>query len=138
MAILTSDLYPAVRAALDLDLTADELPDSVIAMPIYAGAADSAVLARDPDALTQTGDALQHVKNAAVLFCAALLAPVVPQIVRERTPEYDYWLTKTEWTDRAPLLRGRAEEELAAYLLPAETAAYRPTLFARASATRGR
>lgn len=136
-ALLTSTHYPAIRAALEVTLTAKELPDATIALNIYLGAAIAEVLARDPIAESRTGAALTHCENAGILFCAALLAPALPAITGEQTKNYQYSQKATDWSAQAAQLRKRAELELAAVLTPTEVAPERPTMFARVSGRRG-
>jgi len=137
MALLSAADYPAIRAAIDVSLTARVLPDSVIGLPIYVDAAEAEVLARDPLAESRTGAALQHVTNAAVLLTAALLAPALPGYTAEDFSEYSYQ-RKTDWATRAAELRKRAEAELAAVLEPENpTTASKPTMFTTAPGTRG-
>ena len=137
MALLYEADYPAVRAALDVQLTSRELPDSVIGLPLYVGAAEAEILVRDPLAATRTGAAWQHIVNATVLLTAALLAPALPAITSERFSEYSYD-RDVDWLALAAALRRRAETELAFVLTPtAPTVASRPTIFAVATGTRG-
>jgi hypothetical protein len=140
MAILTSTEYPAIRAAIDITLTTDDLPDSIIALPIYAAAADQDVLARDPLAESRTGAALQHVKNAATYFCAARLILALPQFTQEREGEQQYTRQSVNVADRAAELRGLAAAELDAVLDPdpGDVVAQRPTFFGRLAGGRGR
>lgn len=113
MAILTPQLYPAVRAAIDVGLDTAKLPDQVIALPIYAGAADLDVLARDPDAESRTEVAQQHVLNAAVYFCAARLIGALHQQIRESSAEgYGWQVTAWDPAVRAAELRTMALAEI--------------------------
>lgn len=137
MAILTSALYPAVRAAIDLELDSTALPDATIALAIYAGAADQDVLARDPLAETRTGSDLIHVQNAAVYSCAARLIIALPQVTSEETPDgHRYQVRAWEPAARAAALRALAAAELDA-VVTADASADRPPFFTRASGTRG-
>lgn len=138
MALLSSADYPTVRAALDVKLTAATLADATIALPIYLGAAEAEIVRRDPLAASRTGAALQHVKNACVLLCAALLAPAMPSLTGEDIGSYAYTRKAIDWPARAAELRLAAERELAAVLTPATvTTASRPTMFAVAAGGRG-
>lgn len=137
MALLTTADYPAIRAALDVSLTARDLPDSVIGLAIYVGAAEAEVLVRDPLAASRTGAEQQHLVNAAVFLTAALLAPALPDLTSEHFAEYSY-NRNVDWLARAADLRRRFEAELAAVLAPDDAATYnRPTMFTAASGTRG-
>lgn len=116
MALITIADYATVRAAIDVSLDAAALPDAVISLDLYAGAAQRAVRARDPQAESRTGDDLARVKLAAALWCAGLLAPALPAISRETHGNDSY-----QRLTRDPALLGaelisRAEAEIAAVL----------------------
>lgn len=136
MPILTSADYPAIRAALDLSLDAEGLPDAAISLPLFQGMAEAEVLRRDPDAASRTGDELQHVRNAAVLLTAGRIAPRLPQVLRERFAggDYEYQMQPRDWEALATSLRADAEAELSAYLAAAQApeAAMPPTVFGKA------
>jgi len=137
MALLSAADYPAIRAAIDVSLTARVLPDTIIGLPIYVDAAEAEILLRDPLAESRTGAALQHVTNAAVLLAAALLAAAMPAYTAETFSDYSYQ-RKIDWAARAAELRQRAEAELAAVLAASAPTTYqRPTMFSVASGTRG-
>lgn len=137
MALLSAADYPAIRAAIDVSLTARVLPDSVIGLPIYVDAAEAEVLARDPLAESRTGAALQHVTNAALLLVASFLAAAMPGYTAEDFSDYSYQ-RKDDWAARAAELRQRAEAELAAVLAASAPTTYnRPTMFTVASGRRG-
>ena len=140
MAILTSDDYPAIRAALDVSLDSSNLPDSLIALDIYSNHADQFVYERDPDADTRTGENANRIKRAAIYFCAALLAPVVVRItsLAVQTRDVSYSRPVFDPVERAAELRAMAEAEIDEILTPAEEAPGRPTMFDVASGTRGR
>lgn len=132
--------YPAIRAALDLALQAKDLPDSVIELPIYLGKAEQSILQRDPEATTRTGTEQQHIKNAVIFTCAALLAPAMRNLQRERVGEWEGAYQAMDWTKRATELRALADEELAAVLEPAPTPGPETTIpifFALANGRRG-
>lgn len=138
MSLLSASDYPAIRAALDVSLKATALPDAVIALPIYQGAAESEVLARDPEAENRSGAALQRVVNAAIFLTAAYLASALPTITAETVGRYSYQ-RDTDWGARAAELRQRADAELAAVLTPdAAARPLPPGMFAVASGRRGR
>lgn len=137
MSLLSTSDFPAIRAALDVSLKTTGLPDAVIALPIYQGAAEAEVLAQDPVAESRTGAALQHVVNAAIFLTAAHLAPALPAITAETIGKVSYQ-RDVDWAARAGELRSRADAELAAVLAP--STAHRPTppsMFAVASGRRG-
>jgi hypothetical protein len=81
-----------VRAALDpagLLLDGTSLPTGVILRQVFAGAAVTEVVYRDPDAGTREGTALQRIANALNLLTAANIAPFVVQITREQLGRLD-------------------------------------------------
>jgi hypothetical protein len=136
MPLLTSANIPSIRWRLDASLDEATLPDAVVVDQVPA--AERLVLARDPLAATRTGDDLARVQEAAILFCAALLAPSVPRLTREETDGYRYQADVATWEELAATLRARAEAEIAAVLGPAKVSSRRPTFFARAPGYRGR
>jgi hypothetical protein len=139
VALLTAAEYPSVRAAIDLSLDSESLPDATIALPIYLDAADLAIKARDPLWATRTGDALTLLTNACVYLTAALIAPAMARLLGETYADgYRYQLAAVDWDARAAALRGRAEDSLNALLTPEDGDSDRPTFFAVASGRRGR
>ena len=140
MAILTSADYPAIRAALDVDLDSSKLPDGIIALDIYKGQADRMVYERDPDADTRTGDDALRITAAAVYFCAGLLAPVVVRItsLSVSTRDVSYSRPVFDPEERKETLWSMAEDEIAEVITPTEDAPGMPTMFDRAPGTRGR
>lgn len=137
--ILTADLYPSVRAALDVSLDAATLPDGVIGLDIYAGAAERWVKANDPQwsAHLAVPDDAMRLRNAAVYSCAALLAYAVPVLTREDIGQSDYSYSRDAIApaDLAAQLRTRAAAELAG-LLPVGTAGALPFFFGVAPGAR--
>jgi hypothetical protein len=136
--ILSTSDYPAIRAAIDVSLSDLSLPDSVIVLDMYAGAGVRDVLRVDPLAASRTGDALAHANTAAIMFTAARLAGVVPQIVKEAFPDHSYERKAYDPLELAGQLRASAGAELDAYLEPGALEQDRPTMFAVARANRGR
>lgn len=138
MTILGISDYDSVRAALGIDVDEATVSDDFIALPIYQGAAEQEVIRRDPNAESRTGSELQRIINATVLITAALICQVMPNLRRESFGDYSYSM-EANWTARAQELRARADRELAAVLDAANFATLtRPTMFAVASARRGR
>jgi len=135
MPLLTAADYPAIRAALDISLTSAELPDLIIGLDMYVGAAQRAIRARDPIAESRTGDDLARVRLAAMLWCAALLVPALPQIASETHGDDTYRRQTSDPLAVALELRGRAEAELAA-VLNAGTGSRTPRPFAYTRAAR--
>jgi hypothetical protein len=136
--LLTADLYPSVRAVLDISLDDTALPDEIIEKPVFAGGAELDVLERDSLAETRTGTTRRHLINAAIYFCAARLAPAIPSIVSENLGDYSYSRSAVDWNKRAASLLAQAEQEIAAVVSPGSSSASYPTFFAVASGSRGR
>jgi hypothetical protein len=81
--------YDEVRAAIDLRVTADTLPNTVIALPAFEGEARAYIGGLVKDAtITNYAD---RVKTAAVLYTAALLLPSLPDVTREQIPGGMMW-----------------------------------------------
>lgn len=81
--------YEQVRKAIDADLTADTLPNDVIALDIYQGEAlsqiETAVAALSEQ---QQTDNAATIKRAAILLTGSLIAPKI-KIVTSETLEGD-------------------------------------------------
>ena len=140
MAMLNPEDYPEVRAAIDADLTESGLPDSVIAMGIYSGRAISRVLQLDPQAESRTGDDAEHVRRAAVFFCASYLVPRVVRATSVNTQTRDMSVQKSLYDPDKLMadLEAAATGEIAQILTPDDETPYRPTMFARSPGTRGK
>lgn len=112
--ILSTTEYPAIRAALDLNLTSNDLPDATIGLNIYKLAAEQDVLDLDPDAETRIGTDGERVLRAAIYFCAARLAPVVVQIasISIQTRDLNYSSPPFDPIKRAAELREMANDEI--------------------------
>lgn len=139
MALLTSEHYGQIRAALDVELTEQDLPDDVIGMSIYLEAANADVLNRDPDAETRTGDDRARVVRAAIYFCAARLAPAIVRVTSLSvvTRDLSYQRATFDPMQRAADLRALAEKELSELLTPTATSYGRPVFFTRGPGDRG-
>lgn len=127
--IISGD-YPSIRAAIDISLDADSLPDAVIGLDIYATAAEQWIAAET----TETGT---EAHLAAVLYCAYLIAPQVPALMRERMAGGEYWQQPFDYVDLAGRLLQRAYQQLAlaqALVTPAADASEQPTMFALGTA----
>lgn len=139
--ILPPSNYDAIRAALDVSLTEKNLRNEIIGQEIYAPAAKADVIERVSDAESKTGTDLERVRRAAILFCAARLAPAVVRItsVNIQTRDASYSRRTFDPEKRAEELRGLAEQELAEVIdsTTAETA-HKPTMFTVAAGTRGK
>ncbi len=137
MGLLTPAEFASVRRALDVSLDEVLLPDGVIADPLYLDAAERWVLAVVPAAESLTGMDRARAVRAAVLYCAALIAPAVPSITAQNLEGSGGYTRKAmDWAARAAELRALAGVELAP--LAPSMAALRPTMFAVASGARGR
>lgn len=123
-----------VRAALDTTLDSDMLPDATIGMGIYADAAIAWVLTQDASAESRTGDDLKRVQRATVYYCAALLAPSLPQIVDAKDERLSRRLQERDMAALAGRLHQLANYEIGQVV--SKTA--RPTFFTVASGTRGK
>lgn len=135
MTILSSSDYPAIRAALDINLDATLLPDATIALAPFVGAAELEIARRDPNAATRTGDEATHIKLAAILLAAAYLAPSVPRLVSSSMSGVSFSMQQATWDQIAQRLHAEADRHLAVVL--AESFAG-PTHFALATGTRGK
>jgi hypothetical protein len=140
MAILTPGDYPQVRAAIDAELQESGLPDQIIGMDIYSGRADARVLQLDPDAETRTGTDRDHVRRAAIFFCAAYLVPRVVRATSVNTQTRDLSIQKNLYDPDKLMadLEAAANDEIAQVLTPEDTTPNRFTMFARSSGTRGK
>lgn len=141
MPILTSDDFPAVRAALDTELSAQDLPDAVIKQDVFLGAAEAELLERVPDAAERLGAELKRVKRALVWLTAAYLAPSVVRVTTMsiQTRDMSYSRQTFDPEEKEAELRRRAEKEIDALLdAGGTTAARTPVVFALASGSRGR
>jgi len=140
MPILSDTDYPAIRAALDVGLNAQQLPDAIIEQDIFLGAAEAELVRRVADAAGKTGDDLNRVKRAAVWLTAALLAHSVVRItsMSVQTRDLSYSRQTFDPDEKAAELRSRAEAEIAMLLTPTDATPARPTMFTLAGGGRGR
>ena len=136
MSLLTSADYPAIRAALDVHLDSTLLPDSIIALNIYQGAAEMEVKRRDPLAETRTGDDATRVRLAAIYLCAAALAPAIPRLVSQTLDGHTVTVDGATWRDLAERLTALAYEHL--QTVTSATLQVGAFHFARASGGRGK
>lgn len=112
MALLTELYYPSIRAVIDVSLTTDDLPDEILALPIFLDAGVTQVLDKVPDAESMTGSDRTHVVNAAVYYTAALLVTGLPDIVGETFGTYIYKRTPTDRNKQAILLQSKGDGEI--------------------------
>jgi hypothetical protein len=135
MAIFSLTEHAAVRAAIDVSLDEDTLPDDVITLEIFADAAEADLLQRDPVAATRPASEQPRVRRALVYYTAARIAPALPGYTSETLGAYKYSRPEWDGAKRAAELKALAERELAVLL---ESGGYPlATTFARASGTRG-
>ena len=132
---LTAAEYPSIRAALDVGLDDEALPDSIIELPIYSGAAELEILRRVPDLYTKSGVDKRKCINAMILLTAAYLAPAMPQITSETLGDVSRSYQSIDWLKFAAELRGRADGTIVELTTGARAAI--PTLFSVASGRRG-
>lgn len=139
MAILTSLDYPAIRAALDVDLNAQTLPDATIGQDIFLGAAESELLRRVPTAAAMTGNDLARVKRALVWLTAAYLAHSVVRVtsMSVQTRDLSYSRQTFDPDEKARELRSRAEGEIGMLVAPTAATPARPTMFTTVGGRRG-
>ena len=136
----------AVRAAIDISLSDGSLPDAIIQMPIYQGAAEDWVLARDLNAASyvDTGAApdatkASRVNRALIYKTASLLCPAIPAITRDQFgPDEGYTRAAADYAKRADELAGMASAQLDAYLEAAPVTSALPTFITVAPGYRGR
>lgn len=67
-----------VRNAISVTLDDKSLPDTIILSEAYAGLANHTITLR-----TESGEANELRRMAAVFYCAALLVPALPDLIRE-------------------------------------------------------
>lgn len=130
--------FNQIRAALDVTLSAADLPDSVIALPLYLGAADAEIKRRDPAWATRDESALALLRRAVIYLTAASLAPAVPELTQERYPEGYSYARASSYVKRGAELRQLAEQQIAIVLAPSAPAELSmPTFFGAATGRRG-
>lgn len=141
MAILGQEHFDAIRKAISLELTAKEIPDEVIALPIYQGTAERWAALIDPAIATRQNAELEAAQNAVILKTASLLVAALPILEREEFgPGEGFTRQKVDRAKTAEQLASRAQSELDSYLLGADSTASATFLpvFAVGSGGRGR
>lgn len=73
--------YASVRRLVGMQLSRDELPDAIIADPVYLGVAEAEVIRFIPD--WASNPALPMIKVATAYLTAALLVPAMPNLTSE-------------------------------------------------------
>ena len=110
-------------------------------MDIYRLAAIADVVKRYPAAQTETDSAIVvRLNRAAILYCAARLAPAVVKLtsVSVQTRDASYSKQAFDPTKRAAELRSLADQEIDSLLTADESPRNRPTYFSLATGNRGR
>jgi hypothetical protein len=116
MPFLSAAEYPAIRAAIDISLDAESLPDAVIGSSVYQDAAERWVLVANPDAATYAPGTSQYdlSRVAAINACAAMIAPAVPTLTRESYGDgYSYQREALATKELVDTLWSRAREAIA-------------------------
>jgi hypothetical protein len=138
MVYLDARDYPSIRRAIDVSLDSAQLPDGVISDPLYAGVAESWVVAHVGAFETATPLAQQHGKLAAILYTASLLVLALPQLLSETLEGTGtYHREKVDRQERARELAGRAQDEVALCGVDTSRNFPRARMFARAPGGRG-
>lgn len=140
MTILSTADYPAIRAALDVSLNEQQLPNATIGQGIFLDAAEAELLRRVPTAAGMTGANLARVKRALVWLTAAYLAHSVVRItsLSVTTRDLSYSRQTFDPDEKAAELRARAEGEIGQLVEPAAATPARPVMFTLAPGYRGR
>jgi hypothetical protein len=119
MALITADEFPAVRAAINVELDEVGLPDNIIALPIYLGAADNEVKRRDPLWTTRTTAELRRLKNAVIYLTAARIVIALPRPNAEAFGQrYSYKIDQLSAAQLSSSLEAFADSEINAVLTP--------------------
>ena len=117
MPLLTQNDYPAIRAALDVGLSAAQVPDALLARPVYHPAAEAEVLRRLPVAESDlTAPQRERARRVAMFLTAALLAGALPTITQTDFADLSVRRQVPNAAERAATLRAQAEVELAALI----------------------
>jgi hypothetical protein len=129
MSLLETTSYPAVRAAIDVTLDANNLPDATIGLTIYKGRAEAWVAAR-------TSDTGAHAIAAAIYYCAWLLFDAVPRLTSEQIVGGGYQRQYTDPVHAKAALLAHAEQEIIEITATTD-AALMPPFFTVAPGYRG-
>jgi hypothetical protein len=119
LTILQAGSYDKIRAAVDLSLDSNLLPDATIEQDQFGPAAEQEVLEREalvlPTAINAAEQVL-HRELAAIYLTAARLAQALPAITEQMLGDSRYSRTAFDPQRRHRSLRTLAERELATYL----------------------
>ena len=133
--LINSSRYDEIRAALDLSLDKNNLPDTLIEKDLFLGQADRWVKAR---VVNPTTNPAAH--NAEIYYCAYLLFDSLPQIVSEKAGTGEGYTRKATQLTKADLL-ARAEEQIQLAqpnVDETDESSDMPTMFTLACGRRGR
>lgn len=119
MPILTEENLELVRKAIGVELTEDDLPDNVIALPIYQGRAETWATKIDPQIADRVDEELQQAQNAIAFKTAAFLVTAMPFLTEETFGVREgYRRQEVDTQKLAEALASAAQAELDAYLNP--------------------
>jgi hypothetical protein len=79
-----------VRAAIGTQVTPADVTDDLVMLDVYAGVATDRVLEWRDSLAPTLPDADPRLRRAAIYLTAALIAPTVPHLLSERTPDYQF------------------------------------------------
>jgi hypothetical protein len=85
--IITGEDYPQVRALIDLSVRPANLPDEIIELPVYGGAAEHWALASVGDISMWPEEALLRLRVAICYRLAGLILPALPNLTQEQKGE---------------------------------------------------
>jgi hypothetical protein len=77
-----------VRGAIGVQVTSADVPDELVMLDVYVGVASDRVLEWRDSIDTSIADDNPYLRRAAIYLTAALIAPTVPHLLNERTPDY--------------------------------------------------
>lgn len=136
---LTSSEYPQVRAAIDVELDTNALPDATIGYDIYAGRANAEVKRRLADTAYDDLDASDQpiARRAAIFLCASYLAVALPYLESVGLDDLSVRVQAKDWEKLAAELRSQYEEEIGNVEETTPGTPVAPALFARVTGRRG-
>lgn len=128
MSILEETDFPAIRAAIDIELDKTVLPDATIALPIFQGEGEYIFATAVAAAVPPVDTTLQTSKNACIYYIAALLSLKLSQYVSETFQEYRYQKTQIPQDQLAFSLFAQGDTQVARLLGLDEALATAPNL----------
>jgi hypothetical protein len=108
--ILDTSDWPAVRAALDIELDATVLPDDTIALSIFQGEAENRFLTRVAGANPAVDLTSQESKNACIYYLAAMLSPHLSRYTMEMFGDSRSNSNQVSWDMLESVLMNRGDE----------------------------